>query len=240
MNSNKKIDYTNKVILAPMVRVCTLPMRLLALQYGADLVYCEEIIDHKILSAKRIENVFRTCPRLERGKLIFQLGTCDAKRALMAAKKGGMGAALLTQPEKVKEILTTLVNGLSIPVTCKIRVLPQLEATLSLVNGGSREIKQYSDIETFRQQCGTSSVMLARAAEWNPSVFRKEGKLPLFDVIKEYVKLCIEYDSNFSNVKYCVLQMMHEDMDQQEGLDTQASATLEEICSDISRKSQSR
>lgn len=33
--------YANKVILAPMVRVCTLPMRLLALDYGADLVYCE-------------------------------------------------------------------------------------------------------------------------------------------------------------------------------------------------------
>ena len=36
-----QLDYTNKVILAPMVRVCTLPMRLLALEYGADIVYCE-------------------------------------------------------------------------------------------------------------------------------------------------------------------------------------------------------
>jgi hypothetical protein len=33
--------YHNKVILAPMVRVGTLPMRLLALDYGADIVYCE-------------------------------------------------------------------------------------------------------------------------------------------------------------------------------------------------------
>lgn len=36
--------YRNKQILAPMVRVGTLPMRLLALKYGADLVYTEEII----------------------------------------------------------------------------------------------------------------------------------------------------------------------------------------------------
>ena len=36
-----QLDYANKVILAPMVRVCTLPMRLLALEYGADIVYCE-------------------------------------------------------------------------------------------------------------------------------------------------------------------------------------------------------
>lgn len=33
--------YRNKTILAPMVRVGTLPMRLLAVRYGADLVYCE-------------------------------------------------------------------------------------------------------------------------------------------------------------------------------------------------------
>lgn len=35
------VSYTNKIILAPMVRIGTLPMRLLALRYGADLVYCE-------------------------------------------------------------------------------------------------------------------------------------------------------------------------------------------------------
>ena len=35
------ISYKNMKILAPMVRVGCLPMRLLALKYGADLVYCE-------------------------------------------------------------------------------------------------------------------------------------------------------------------------------------------------------
>lgn len=35
--------------------------------------------------------------------------------------KGGMGAALLAQPEKAKRILSTLCEGLNIPVTCKIR-----------------------------------------------------------------------------------------------------------------------
>ena len=33
--------------------------------------------------------------------------------------KGGMGAALLQQPEKVKAILTTLVKDVKIPVTCE-------------------------------------------------------------------------------------------------------------------------
>ena len=36
-----RLNYANKVVLAPMVRIGRLPMRLLALQYGADLVYCE-------------------------------------------------------------------------------------------------------------------------------------------------------------------------------------------------------
>lgn len=37
-----------------------------------------------------------------------------------------MGAALLKDPEKVREILTSLVKGLSIPVSCKIRILPSV------------------------------------------------------------------------------------------------------------------
>ena len=37
------LSYSNKVILAPMVRAGRLPMRLLALQYGADIVYSEVI-----------------------------------------------------------------------------------------------------------------------------------------------------------------------------------------------------
>lgn len=36
-----RLNYANKVVLAPMVRIGNLPMRLLALHHGADLVYCE-------------------------------------------------------------------------------------------------------------------------------------------------------------------------------------------------------
>lgn len=42
--TENKISYKNKKILAPMVRIGGLPMRLLALKYGADLVYCEVIV----------------------------------------------------------------------------------------------------------------------------------------------------------------------------------------------------
>ena len=46
----------------------------------------------------------------------------------------------------------------------------------------------HGDIYEFKRDCGVSSVMVARAAEWNPSVFRKKGKLNVHDVIKEYLK----------------------------------------------------
>lgn len=51
-----RLDYRNKMILAPMVRVGTLPMRLLALDYGAQIVYTEELIDWKLLRSVRREN----------------------------------------------------------------------------------------------------------------------------------------------------------------------------------------
>lgn len=52
----EKLCYENKIILAPMVRIGTLPTRLLALDYGADIVYTEELIDFKLLRSIRREN----------------------------------------------------------------------------------------------------------------------------------------------------------------------------------------
>lgn len=50
------MDYRNKLIMAPMVKIGTLPARLLALEMGADLVYSEELIDYKLVRCVRKEN----------------------------------------------------------------------------------------------------------------------------------------------------------------------------------------
>lgn len=55
-NDQQRLAFENKLILAPMVRVGTLPMRLLALDYGADIVYTEELIDWKFLKSVRMVN----------------------------------------------------------------------------------------------------------------------------------------------------------------------------------------
>lgn len=70
-NTRTKLKYDNKIILAPMVRVGTLPMRLMALRYGAEIVYSEEIIDWKLLKSFRQVNGMRF--RIEFLKLFHQL-----------------------------------------------------------------------------------------------------------------------------------------------------------------------
>ena len=102
MEESPRLDYRNKMILAPMVKIGTLPFRLLSLEYGADIVYTEEIIDKRILSSERLVNqvlgtvdyidkrdnslVFRTCEQ-EKARLVMQIGTSDANRAAAVGRK---------------------------------------------------------------------------------------------------------------------------------------------------------
>ncbi|KAF5026268.1 hypothetical protein F66182_1658 [Fusarium sp. NRRL 66182] len=107
------VDYCGKVVLAPMVRSGELPSRLLALKYGADLVWGPETVDHSMIGTSRRFNedsktvewfrlsnqgqkepppdakesiIYRTFPEIEKDKLIFQIGTSDPDRAVQAAR----------------------------------------------------------------------------------------------------------------------------------------------------------
>jgi tRNA-dihydrouridine synthase 2 len=94
-----KIDYSNKIILAPMVRVNSLPFRLLALEYGANIVYSEELIALKLRKTQRIKhNIKKTIDFVdENGNIIYstckkdhpnvlQIGASDSIVALEAAE----------------------------------------------------------------------------------------------------------------------------------------------------------
>lgn len=54
--SDFRTKMVNKISLAPMVRMNTLPFRLLAYKEGADYVYSEEIIDKKLIACVPVEN----------------------------------------------------------------------------------------------------------------------------------------------------------------------------------------
>lgn len=98
-----------------------------------------------------------------------------------------------------------------------------------IANGGSRDIEKYEDILKFRKMCGTSSVMIARSAEWNYTIFRKEGLLPLDDVIFEYLKTCVDFDNSGHNAKYCVQMMLRELQETPRGKRFLECQTLEEV-----------
>lgn len=305
--------FENKIMLAPMVRINGLPFRLMALNYGADLVYSEELIDYRLAESHRVVNkhlgtidfvdvenevIFRTCSR-ERDHLILQIGSNDPERALKAVRlvaddvmaidfnfgcpksfslKGGMGAALLTQPDKIRALLTTVINSIDLPVTCKIRVLPNLKDTLNLVrliescgvsaigvhgrtklerprhknrndfitaivneinipviaSGGSSEIKSFQDILNFRCETKASSVMVARAALKNCSIFKRDNKLLDMDtLIKDYLKLAIDYDNFFSNTKFTIQNFLayNSMVDNERGTAFLAATDMKTICS---------
>lgn len=54
--SQSELSYENTLTLAPMVRIGSLPTRLLSLQYGADLVWGPEVIDRAIIPTSRVVN----------------------------------------------------------------------------------------------------------------------------------------------------------------------------------------
>ena len=53
-----------------------------------------------------------------------------------------------------------------------IRKVAEAVSIPVIANGVSSLVKTFEDIEKYRLETGCSSVMLARAAQWNPSIFR--------------------------------------------------------------------
>lgn len=71
--------------------------------------------------------------------------------------------------------------------------------------------------------------MLARAAEWNCSIFKKSGKLPIETVIREYLKYAIDYDNTPANSKYCIQNILKELQETPLGKKFLESHTMEQI-----------
>ncbi|CAL8155368.1 unnamed protein product [Prunus armeniaca] len=272
------MEYENKLVLAPMVRIGTLPFRLLAAEYGADITYGEEIIDHKFVKCDRRLNekigsidfvekgtgsvVFRTCDE-EKDRVVFQMGTSDAVRALTAAQmvcKDVAAVDINMGCPKSFSILTTLRRNMSIPVTCKIRLLKSSQDTVELarriektgvsalaVHGrkvpdrprdpakwseiadvvaslsipviANGDVFEYDDFQRIKVATGTSSVMVARGALWNASIFCPKGKLPWEEVKREYVRKSILWDNDIKSTKHTLKEMImhHSSLELPEG-----------------------
>ena len=135
----------NRVALAPMAGVTDLPFRRLCARMGAGLVVAEMISSNPLLRDSR-KTVLRSRhdgeiqPRsvqiagndpttmaqaaqfnVDQGAQIIDINMgCPAKKVCRRAA----GSALLADEQLVKDILTTVVNAVDVPVTLKIRTGP--------------------------------------------------------------------------------------------------------------------
>ena len=73
--------------------------------------------------------------------------------------------------------------------------------------------------------------MVARAAEWNTSVFRSAGKEEVMVVIKKYLELAIQFDYPYNIVKYCLQQLLGSLQDSELGRNFLNCSTLGDLAS---------
>uniref|UniRef100_A0A7S3J3P4 DUS-like FMN-binding domain-containing protein n=2 Tax=Euplotes harpa TaxID=151035 RepID=A0A7S3J3P4_9SPIT len=188
-----------------MVRVGLLPFRLLALRHGADLVYTEEIIDKKLLNAKRVVNqklgtidfvnkndnsiVLRIAEE-EKEFIVCQIGSSNPATALKAAKiiendvesidvnmgcpehfsvHAGMGSGLLKRPKTARSILEELTKNVSVPISCKVRLLPKLKDSLNFM-----KLMQSAGIHQIGVHSRTREEMSRGFAHWSTILEAKQ------------------------------------------------------------------
>ena len=157
-----KVPVRNRVFLAPMVDITTLPYRLLCQGYGAGMVYSEMVVAQSLIygSPSALASV-KTCK--EERPFGVQLAGNDSKVLLAAAEKtmsdlldlnfgcpsykvlgNDMCSALLNQPDKIKKIVSYLVDNLDRPITAKIRL------------GYNK--KNYISVASFIENAGASAL----------------------------------------------------------------------------------
>jgi tRNA-dihydrouridine synthase 1 len=139
-------------MVAPMVDQSELPFRILCKRYGATLGYTPMINAGVVAGQGHIDvpDQFSTSP--EDRPVFAQFCANDPDKLLAAAKmvehqvdavdlnlgcpqhiakRGHYGAFLMEEWELIERLIKTLDTHLSVPVTCKIRVFPDVEKTVA-------------------------------------------------------------------------------------------------------------
>lgn len=163
-----------------------------------------------------------------------------------------MGAALLSTPDLLLDILRGLVTKTSLPVSCKIRLLPDQPSTLLLaarilrtgirnltVHCRTRDMRSssaaiwdrlgdivrlgkqrsinvtcngdgegWSNWQMIRERTDVTSVMIARAAESNPSIFLPTGPISTCEKLipEVFLPVCAYLEHHYSNTKFLLYQ----------------------------------
>ncbi|KAL0721615.1 hypothetical protein Bca4012_036214 [Brassica carinata] len=138
-----------KYIVAPMVDNSELPFRLLCQKFGAQAAYTPMLHSRIFTETDNRNKEFTTCK--EDRPLFVQFCANDPDTLLEAAKRvqpycdyvdinlgcpqriarrGNYGAFLMDNLPLVKSLVEKLAQNLTVPVSCKIRIFPNLQDTL--------------------------------------------------------------------------------------------------------------
>lgn len=138
------VEIANRVVLAPMAGICNSAYRTIIKEMGCGLIYAEMVSDKAIMygNDKTIDMLYMN--ELER-PIVQQIFGSDKESFVIAAKyiyekmkpdiidinmgcpvpkvalRSQAGSALLKDPDKVYEIVSSVVKSVPIPVTVKIR-----------------------------------------------------------------------------------------------------------------------
>ncbi|WVQ66042.1 uncharacterized protein L199_004220 [Kwoniella botswanensis] len=195
-----ELNYRDKLVLAPMVRTGTLPTRLLSLYYGAGLVWSPEVVDKAIIGSERTVD--------QKPYLIFQIGSSDPELAVKAA-----------------QIVQQDVSGIDLNCGCpkpfSTRDMRPAERALwerladIVALGKQRGLPVicngdgdgWANWEKIRTETNADSVMLARAAERNPSVFLPTGPVcNMTEVVPKLLAIAKHTNNPWGNTKFLLTQ----------------------------------
>lgn len=138
------VEIKNNIVLAPMAGVCNSAFRKIIKEMGCGLIYAEMVSDKALMYENKKTEDMLYMEEMER-PIVQQIFGSDKESFVIAAKKiceimkpdiidinmgcpvpkvaikSQAGSALLKNPQKIKEIVSAVVEAVDVPVTVKIR-----------------------------------------------------------------------------------------------------------------------
>lgn len=138
------VEIKNNIVLAPMAGVCNSAFRKIVKEMGCGLIYAEMVSDKALMYENKKTEDMLYMEEMER-PIAQQIFGSDKESFVIAAKKiceimkpdiidinmgcpvpkvaikSQAGSALLKNPQKIKEIVSAVVEAVDVPVTVKIR-----------------------------------------------------------------------------------------------------------------------
>lgn len=138
------VEIKNNIVLAPMAGVCNSAFRKIVKEMGCGLIYAEMVSDKALMYENKKTEDMLYMEEVER-PIVQQIFGSDKESFVIAAKriceimkpdiidinmgcpvpkvaiKSQAGSALLKNPQKIKEIVSAVVDAVDVPVTVKIR-----------------------------------------------------------------------------------------------------------------------